>query len=1295
MITQKLKEYENITQNIQEKTKNHKIKIIDDFFALQKSLEIFIKNQDKNFSSLSQKENYFYFLQEIENIKKEFEELKNIQKNLQEYTKKFQEKDFRVVIFWKTNVWKSTLREALTMWEWKSIGIWKQWTTVDYHEYTWWPLQIVDVPWIWESDGSGDLWTKHAQIALKQAQYADLLLFLISDDTSWIDYIIDYIKNNLVQLWKKIIFVINYQKEISFDLLDKYWLEKYLKIEFDENTIDEVRNFYTQRFQEKWLYFDYDFEIINAEAGFLAVTQNKNYRFDAYQSRFLEKRKELAKISNLDKLEEKILNEFIEYWEQIRISWYYQFYVKQLEKTSEIIQNLYQSFLQRKWYLEVELQKFEKFFTSWEKWIFWEIKEIVESKFDDLFKEVEDMIQAWKSKEEIEKYLKSYISKSGLKESLDESFSKYQISLTKEIHTINKNFQQKATFIDENIFGNIKLSQWININWDFLYNFLSIWIKSVWTLWWTALWAKLWSALWSKWAIIWWIVWGLIGAFLSSEISDWIKDDSKTKQIENKKILKQEFQKQATEIIQKIQTEISKNTEIVKKEIFSKFQKYFDILEGIISTSENKAYKMKLKMSKDTNLINYNHLTKDLYIEFYQFSLFKNQFYDILSNIFWERFTDVEKYLYYFINNSILWIYQNINTKIFSINTSLFNYLLIRFDTKTIHFIEKENSIHLYLLWKNNPDIERYINKFFSKNIICKFYKKVDENILEYKNKKYVYIKENNFLYPTWFDKIEKRENYFIVYEKESFNFVLHNWLLVSNKNILQNNNTYFIAQNNGISSIIDKDKNIINTHCIAVNDNLYFNLLQKKYISLKNNEIQYFTFESLENIWDYFIVKEKEKYFILNKKFDFIWDEFFDKIQVINEKYLQVSKNKKINFLETKNFEYVFNHSFDTVKKVNNYYLQVDKNGVINFLDIETLKFKFKDWFSAFWIMKKDFYWVKIWNNYNILNKNYDLIFEENFDSIFSFWEKYFVVKIWNKSNILDENMNLFFHENIEYIGKIKNNWYAKIQKNWKTNFLNSKDLTYKYDFWFQSIWDFWENYYKAEQWYKDIYILDKNYDILDIFQYIGRIEQNWYAKVEQNGKVNFLNPQNLTYKYDAWFDTIWSFWENYYKAEKWKLFYFLDKNYDIIKNKSWYIEIWRLNYENKALIKDKSGNYNIIDNNINNLYDTSELLWSKSSYFAIVSKNWKYNFIDYDYNEIFNWFVFDENNCAILKDKNWYFLIDDVWKRNYNWYFESIKMLNDKSYEVKIWEIKYYLYLDWRLEEKTFFRSLLKFFE
>ena len=62
MITQKLKEYENITQNILEKTKNHKIKIIDDFFALQKSLEIFIKNQDKNFSSLSQKENYFYFL---------------------------------------------------------------------------------------------------------------------------------------------------------------------------------------------------------------------------------------------------------------------------------------------------------------------------------------------------------------------------------------------------------------------------------------------------------------------------------------------------------------------------------------------------------------------------------------------------------------------------------------------------------------------------------------------------------------------------------------------------------------------------------------------------------------------------------------------------------------------------------------------------------------------------------------------------------------------------------------------------------------------------------------------------------------------------------------------------------------------------------------------------------------------------------------------------------------------------------------------------------------------------------
>jgi len=1285
-------EYESIILKIQENAQKHKQKIIWDFSQIEKSLELFIKNQEKNFSSLSKKEDYFYFLQEIENIKYEFNELENIQKNIQEYTNiKFAEKDFRVVIFWKTNVWKSTLREALTKWDGKSIWIGKQWTTTDFYEYNWGPLQIVDIPWIWESDGNWDLWTKHAQIALKQAQYSDLLLFLISDDTSWIDFIIDYVKDNLVQLWKKIIFVINHQKTIDFDLLDNLWLEKYLDLECNENKIDEVKSFYTQRFQEKWLYFDYDFEIINAEAGFLSVTENKNYHIKIYQERFFEKRKELAIISNLEKLENKILNEFIQYWEQIRVSWYYQFYIKQLEKTNEIIEKLYLSFLQRRWYLEVELQKFEKFFENWEKWILSDIQEIVETQFDDLFKEVEEIIHIWESKEEIENYLKNYISNSSLKESLDGIFLEYQESLTKKINTINQNFQQKATFIDEKIFGNIKLSKWIIINWDFWDDILSIWIKSVLTLWWAALWSKLWSILWAKWAMIWSIIWSFIGAFLSSEISDWIKDNSKIKKIENKKTLKENIQKQANEIIQKIQSDISKNTDKIKSDVFSKFKNYLDLLDTIICSNKNRKYKIKITSDKKENNIDYNYITKDVNIKIHNFVLFKSHFYEILSSIYLDDFPEVEKFFHFFIHNSILWISQNLDWRLFYINKNLCQYLLSQFDVKVINYENKKEEIYLYLIWKSKKDIEKYINKFFSQNIKCYFFQEIDENILEYKNKKYLYFPKNNYFFPQNFDKIEKKEDYFIVYQKEKYNFVLHNWFLVSDESF-SFTHMYNTVKNNWIISIIDKEKNILNTHCIKVNDNLYYEWKNKKYISFKTDILQYFDFKSLEKYWEYFIAKEEEKYYILGRNLEFILDDYFDKIEIVNDKYLQIYKNWKINFLQTGTFNYIFNDYFDTAKKSNDNYIQIEQKGEINFLYSDTLKYKFEIGFSALWKIKKDFFWVKIWEKYNILNKKYDFIFNETFDSIFPFWEKYFVIKIWNNSNILDENMNLFFEENIEYISKIQDSWYAKIQKNWKINFLHSQNLTYKYDFWFDSIWDFWEKYYKAE-WNYTTYILDKNYNLLQdfVFQYISKIEKLWYIKVKKDKKYNFLNPKKLIFKYDFWFDNIWKFWEKYYKTERWWIFYFFDENYNLIKETSWYHKIWYLK-DNKAVIENIFWENNIIDNNLNLLFDSLEILWSKSPYFAKILKNGKYNFLDNQYNEVFlERFHFDKNNCAILHNRNGYFLINHLWNKIYNWYFDDIKILNRQTYEVWVWKQKYYLYLDGKIEEKTFLKMLI----
>lgn len=85
---------------------------------------------------------------------------------------------FSVTLFGRTMAGKSTLMEVLCKGDGESIGKGMQRTTRDVRSYRWNGLEITDVPGIAAFDGEED-----EQVAFAAARQADLILFLITDDS--------------------------------------------------------------------------------------------------------------------------------------------------------------------------------------------------------------------------------------------------------------------------------------------------------------------------------------------------------------------------------------------------------------------------------------------------------------------------------------------------------------------------------------------------------------------------------------------------------------------------------------------------------------------------------------------------------------------------------------------------------------------------------------------------------------------------------------------------------------------------------------------------------------------------------------------------------------------------------------------------------------------------------------------------------------------------------------------------------------------------------------------------------
>ena len=154
---------------------------------------------------------------------------------------------FTIVVYGKTMVGKSTLREILTQGDGTSIGNGSQRTTRDVCEYFWNGLRIFDVPGVCSYDGSQD-----DEIALKAAESADLILFLLSDGNPQHDEA--QALANLRKFGKPVIGIVNVRQK--FDMEDReFSMSRIQKKLADTTRINDIINQFKQydrTFDQNW-----------------------------------------------------------------------------------------------------------------------------------------------------------------------------------------------------------------------------------------------------------------------------------------------------------------------------------------------------------------------------------------------------------------------------------------------------------------------------------------------------------------------------------------------------------------------------------------------------------------------------------------------------------------------------------------------------------------------------------------------------------------------------------------------------------------------------------------------------------------------------------------------------------------------------------------------------------------------------------------------------------------------------------------------------------------------------------
>ena len=197
---------------------------------------------------------------------------------------------FSITLFGRTKAGKSTLMEILTQGTGESIGNEAQRTTRDIRCYQWNGLEVTDVPGVAAFDGKED-----EELAMEAAKQADLILFLITDDSpqpneaEWLA--------KLCSLGKPVLGICNIRVAVD-DEEDLMLFLRYQKEYFDKTRIDEI----LKTFHNLVNKYKHDIKIP------FVVTHLRS-RFLASLPKYKKNQQELIDASRFENLESRILSE--------------------------------------------------------------------------------------------------------------------------------------------------------------------------------------------------------------------------------------------------------------------------------------------------------------------------------------------------------------------------------------------------------------------------------------------------------------------------------------------------------------------------------------------------------------------------------------------------------------------------------------------------------------------------------------------------------------------------------------------------------------------------------------------------------------------------------------------------------------------------------------------------------------------------------------------------------------------------------------------------------------------------
>lgn len=139
---------------------------------------------------------------------------------------------FNVMLFGRTMVGKSTIREAITRGDGRTIGKGAQRTTRDVKEYEWNNLRIIDTPGFGAYNGQED-----TNIAREILEQSDVVLFMLNSDSTQESTFVEL--EHVYKLNKPLIFVLNMKKNLEDEGHRRRALKNPEKYIFKPADIDE------------------------------------------------------------------------------------------------------------------------------------------------------------------------------------------------------------------------------------------------------------------------------------------------------------------------------------------------------------------------------------------------------------------------------------------------------------------------------------------------------------------------------------------------------------------------------------------------------------------------------------------------------------------------------------------------------------------------------------------------------------------------------------------------------------------------------------------------------------------------------------------------------------------------------------------------------------------------------------------------------------------------------------------------------------------------------------------------